>query len=92
MRNPRVQFGILRFDHHLKTACARKRFLSSPRATHRLEMTASRSSKVPKCLLTTGDVRDLAFGCGIPARIDEIIPLERHWKQRSSQAAIYEAV
>ena len=38
------------------------------------------------------DVRELAFGSGIPAGIDAMIPIERHWKQRSSQARIYEAV
>jgi len=38
------------------------------------------------------DVRELAFGSGIPAGIDDIISMERHWKQRSSQVAIYEAV
>ncbi|ALA18521.1 MULTISPECIES: McrC family protein [unclassified Chelatococcus] len=38
------------------------------------------------------DVRELAFGSGIPPGIDGMIPIERHWKQRSSQAPIYEAV
>jgi len=38
------------------------------------------------------DDRELAFGSGIPAGIDGMIPMERHWKQRSSQAAIYEAI
>jgi 5-methylcytosine-specific restriction enzyme subunit McrC len=38
------------------------------------------------------DVRELAFGSGIPAGIDAMIPIEPHWKQRSSQAPIYEAV
>ena len=38
------------------------------------------------------DVRELAFGSGIPAGIDDIISMERHLKQRSSQVAIYEAV
>jgi 5-methylcytosine-specific restriction enzyme subunit McrC len=38
------------------------------------------------------DVRELALGSGIPAGIDAMIPIERHWKQRSSQAPIYEAV
>lgn len=42
--------------------------------------------------VVAADVRELAFGSGIPAGIDEIIPIERHWKQRSSQATIYEAV
>ena len=36
------------------------------------------------------DVRELAFGSGIPAGIDAMIPIERHWKQRPSQAQIYE--
>ncbi len=36
------------------------------------------------------DVRELAFGSGIPARIDAMILIEPHWKQRSSQAPIYE--
>lgn len=36
-------------------------------------------------------VPELAFGSGIPAGIDAMIPIERHWKQRSSQAPIYEA-
>lgn len=38
------------------------------------------------------DVRELAFGSGIPAGIDAMIPIEPHWKQRSSQAPICEAV
>ncbi|MFD1510535.1 McrC family protein [Lacimonas salitolerans] len=38
------------------------------------------------------DVRELAFGSGIPAGLDAMIPIEPHWKQRSSQAPIYEAV
>jgi 5-methylcytosine-specific restriction enzyme subunit McrC len=38
------------------------------------------------------DVRELAFSSGIPAGIEAMIPIERHWKQRSSQAPIYEAV
>lgn len=38
------------------------------------------------------DVRELAFGSGIPAGIDAMILIEPHWKQRSSQAPIYEAV
>lgn len=38
------------------------------------------------------DVRELAFGSGIPDGIDAMIPIERHWKQRSSQAPIYEAI
>lgn len=38
------------------------------------------------------DVRELAFGSGIPAGIDAIIPIEPHWKQRSSQAPLHEAV
>jgi 5-methylcytosine-specific restriction enzyme subunit McrC len=38
------------------------------------------------------DVRELAFGSGIPAGIDAMIPIEPHWKQRSSQAPVYEAV
>lgn len=38
------------------------------------------------------DVRELAFSSGIPAGIDAMIPIEPHWKQRSSQAPVYEAV
>jgi 5-methylcytosine-specific restriction enzyme subunit McrC len=38
------------------------------------------------------DVRELAFGNGIPAGIDAVIPIELHWKQRSSQAPLYEAI
>ncbi|WP_101341900.1 McrC family protein [Cereibacter azotoformans] len=38
------------------------------------------------------DVRELAFGSGIPAGIDAMIPIEPHWKQRSSQAPTYEAI
>ncbi|UIJ72369.1 McrC family protein [Aurantimonas sp. HBX-1] len=37
------------------------------------------------------DVRELAFGSGIPAGINGMIPIERHWKQRISQAQNYEA-
>ena len=36
------------------------------------------------------DVRELAFGTGIPVGIDAMIPSERNWKQRSSQTPIYE--
>ena len=28
------------------------------------------------------DIRELAFGSGIPAGIDAMIPIEAHWKQR----------
>ena len=38
------------------------------------------------------DVRELAFGSGIPAGIDGMIPMERLWKQPSSLAPIYEAI
>jgi 5-methylcytosine-specific restriction enzyme subunit McrC len=38
------------------------------------------------------DVRELAFGRGIPAGIDGMIPMERHWKQPSSLAPVYEAI
>lgn len=38
------------------------------------------------------DVRELAFGSGIPAGIDAMIPIERNWKRRSSQTPIYEAI
>lgn len=38
------------------------------------------------------DVRELAFGTGIPVGIDAMIPSERNWKQRSSQTPIYEAI
>lgn len=38
------------------------------------------------------EVRELAFGSGIPAGIDAMIPIEPHWKQRSSQAPIYEGI
>jgi 5-methylcytosine-specific restriction enzyme subunit McrC len=37
------------------------------------------------------DVRELAFGSGIPAGIDGMIPMERHWKQPSSLAPVYAA-
>jgi len=37
------------------------------------------------------DVRELAFGSGFPAGIHGMIAIERHWKQRSSQAPDYEA-
>ena len=37
------------------------------------------------------DVRELAFGSGIPADIDAMIPVGRNWKLRPSQAPIYEA-
>lgn len=36
--------------------------------------------------------RNLDGVFGIPAGIDAMIPIEPHWKQRSSQAPIYEAV
>jgi 5-methylcytosine-specific restriction enzyme subunit McrC len=42
--------------------------------------------------VVAADVRELAFGSGIPASIDVVIPIERHWKQRSSLAPIHEAV
>lgn len=38
------------------------------------------------------DVRELAFGNGIPTGIDGMMPVRRHWKQRSSQEPIYEEV
>lgn len=38
------------------------------------------------------DVRELAFGNGIPAGIDGMIPIKRHWKQCSWQEPIYEEV
>jgi 5-methylcytosine-specific restriction enzyme subunit McrC len=38
------------------------------------------------------DVRELAFGSGIPAGIDAMIPIERNWKQRTSKTPIYEAI
>ncbi|WP_198963340.1 hypothetical protein [Marinibacterium profundimaris] len=38
------------------------------------------------------DVRELAFGSGIPAGIDAMIPIERNWKQRTSKTSIYEAI
>ena len=38
------------------------------------------------------DVRELAFGSGIPAGIDAMIPVERNWKQRTSTTPIYEAI
>jgi 5-methylcytosine-specific restriction enzyme subunit McrC len=37
------------------------------------------------------DVRELAFGNGVPTGMDGIIPTNRHWEQRSSQAPVYEA-
>ncbi|MFB2533044.1 hypothetical protein ACEYYA_12815 [Paracoccus sp. p3-h83] len=38
------------------------------------------------------DVREFAFGSGIPAGIDAMIPIERNWKQRTSKTPIYEAI
>ena len=38
------------------------------------------------------DVRELAFGSGIPAGIEGMIPSDRRWKQRSSAAPIYEVI
>jgi len=38
------------------------------------------------------DVRELAFGGGIPVGIDGMIPIERHWRHHSSQAPFYEAI
>ncbi|SET87850.1 McrC family protein [Oceanicella actignis] len=38
------------------------------------------------------DVRELAFGSGIPAGIDAMIPVERNWKQRTSTTPIFEAI
>jgi len=38
------------------------------------------------------DVLEHAFGTGIPVGIDAMIPIEPHWKHRSSQALIYEAL
>ena len=38
------------------------------------------------------DVRELAFGSGIPAGIDGIIRFDRYWKQSSSLVPIYEAI
>lgn len=46
----------------------------------------------PKLEVVAVDVRELAFGSGMPPGIDGMIPIERHSKQRSSQAPIYEAV
>lgn len=46
----------------------------------------------PMLEIVAVDVRELAFGSGIPAGIDGMVPIERHWKQRSSHAPIYEAV
>jgi len=45
--------------------------------------------ELPKLDIDAVYVRDLAFGGGLPAGIDGLIPIERHWKQRSSQAPIY---
>jgi len=38
------------------------------------------------------DVRELSTGSGIPAGIEAMIPIERHWKQRSSLAPIHAAI
>ncbi|MCI5076814.1 MAG: McrC family protein [Oricola sp.] len=38
------------------------------------------------------DVRELAFGSGIPAGIDAMIPIEWNWKQRTSTTTICEAI
>ncbi len=46
----------------------------------------------PKLEVVAVDVRELASGRGISAGIDVMIPIDRHWKQRSSLAPIYEAV
>lgn len=46
----------------------------------------------PMLEIVVVDVRELAFGSGIPAGIDGMIPIERHWKQRSSQTPVYEAI
>ena len=58
--------------------------------------------KITEFVLMTGDrpmlevvavdVRELAFGSGIPAGMDGIIPINRDWGQRSSQAPVYEAI
>ena len=46
----------------------------------------------PMLEIVAVDVRELAYGSGIPAGIDAMIPIERHWKQRSSQAPICDAI
>jgi 5-methylcytosine-specific restriction enzyme subunit McrC len=46
----------------------------------------------PMLEIVAVDVRERAFGSGIPVGIDGMIPMERHWKQRSSQAPIYAAI
>jgi 5-methylcytosine-specific restriction enzyme subunit McrC len=46
----------------------------------------------PMLEIVAVDVRELAYGSGIPAGIDGMIPMERRWKQRSSQAPIYAAI
>lgn len=46
----------------------------------------------PKLEVVAVDVRDLAFGNGIPDGINGMFPIEQHWKQRSSQVRIYDAI
>lgn len=38
------------------------------------------------------DVRELAFGSGIPAGIDAMIPSEQNWKLRSPEIPAYAAI
>lgn len=46
----------------------------------------------PKLEVIAVDVRDLAFGNGMPAGIDGMIPIEPHWKQSSSQTAVHATI
>lgn len=38
------------------------------------------------------DIRELAFGSGIPASIEGVIPSDWYWTQRSSLARVYEVI
>lgn len=46
----------------------------------------------PKLEVIAVDVRELAFGNVMPAGIDGMIPIEPHWKQRSSQTVIHTTI
>ncbi len=46
----------------------------------------------PKLEVIVVDVRELTSGSGMPAGVDGMIPIEHHWKQRSSQTAIHAAI
>lgn len=50
------------------------------------------TEKRPMLDVVAVDVRELAFGTGIPADIEEMISIKRDWKQRLSQTPIYETI